>query len=128
MPLTTNPAIEEAVAQLDQDGLRVSLHADGDYAVLILDEYSVPAGWSKSRIRLLLKLPLSFPNGNPDMFWTDQDLRLADGREPEQAQLIEAILERSWRRFSWHPSTWVPGRDDIRTYLAFVDRRLTQLK
>jgi hypothetical protein len=37
---------------------------------------------------------------------------------------IETILGREWMRFSWHPANWRPGRDNLTTYLGFVERRL----
>lgn len=121
-----NAAIDAAVVELEDRGFTVTRCEESGYAVLILEAYPLPQGWSKSEIRLLLKLPVSFPNGKPDMFWTDKDLTLADGSDPEQAQVVETICGSEWRRFSWHPQSWTPANDDIHTFLAFVDRRLSQ--
>lgn len=124
----TNAAIETAVRQLEDRGFEVTRCDDVKYAVLILEAYRLPPGWSKTETRLLLKLPASFPNGKPDMFWTDEDLTLASGGEPSKAQVFEVICGRRWRRFSWHPQGWTPGKDDIHTFLEFVDQRLAQRK
>jgi E2/UBC family protein E len=124
----SNPGIDDAVAQLEKRGFRVTRCEHEGYAVLILEEYAVPPGWSKRATRMLLKLPVSFPNGKPDMFWTDRDLTLAGGAVPDRADSFESIGGASWRRFSWHPQTWTPGKDDIGTFLEFIDRRLAQRK
>lgn len=124
----SNAAIDAAVEELESRGFKVTRCAEKNYASLILEQYELPRGWSKSRTRLLLRLPVSFPNGKPDMFWTDDDLTLANGAEPDRARVFENICGHRWRRFSWHPTTWTPGKDDIHTFLEFVDRRLAQRK
>jgi ubiquitin-protein ligase len=102
-----------------------AVDAEG-WAIVIFHEYPVPAGYSKRKIELLLKIPLSYPNGRPDMFWTDKDFVLANGVVPKSTELIEVILGKEWRRFSWHPQNWNPGVDDLRTYLEFVNNRLAK--
>ena len=124
----SNAAIDSAVAELEGRGFQVTRCHESGYAVLVLHSYPVPSGWSKPEISLLLRLPRSFPNGKPDMFWTDDDLTLSGGCEPDRARVFENICGNRWRRFSWHPQAWSPGRDDIHTYLEFVDRRLAQRK
>jgi hypothetical protein len=116
--------IRDAATVVEGMGYSVTLHHEGGLGVLLIAAYPLRSGWSKSSTRLLLKLPPSFPAGKPDMFWTDQDLVLANGAVPKQAGHIEVILGASWRRFSWHPSSWKPGVDDIRTFFEFVARRL----
>lgn len=125
MSALTDP-IREAVKLLENDGLKVILQEEQGMGIVLIDAYRLPPGWSKSSTKLLLKLPASFPVGNPDMFWTDEDLVLEGGGIPKNGEQIEIILGQRWRRFSWHPATWNPGADDIRTYLQFVDRRFQQ--
>jgi hypothetical protein len=60
------------------------------------------------------------------MFWTDEDLLLANGSVPRSGDAIETALGRRWRRFSWHPANWNPGSDNLRTYLEFVNTRLAK--
>jgi hypothetical protein len=118
--------IREAVEALRKGGYAVELHEEKGVAVVVIQDYMLPAGWIKQIISLLLKVPASYPAGNPDMFWTDEDLTLVGGAIPKQADLIEEILGRRWRRFSWHPASWNPGADDLRTYLQFIARRLAR--
>lgn len=121
-------AIKEATEELREAGFDVELFAEASQAIAIIHAYPVPFGWSIDATRLLLKLPASFPNGKPDMFWTDINLTLRGGCVPFKGDVTETIRGEKWRRFSWHPSTWIPGRDGLPTYLEFVNRRLAQRK
>ena len=111
---------------LRREGFSIELiEADG-WANIIVHKHFVPAGYSKSLTDLLLKFPISYPNGRPDMFWTDEDLTLAGGQIPQSADSIESLLGKPWRRFSWHPQNWNPGVDNLMTYLEFVNNRLAK--
>jgi hypothetical protein len=101
------------------------LEADG-WANLLFAKYPLPGGYSKVTSDLLLKFPLSYPNGKPDMFWVEPDVTLANGKAPQSAEAIETAIGRTWRRFSWHLQNWNPGRDNARTYLDFVNARLAK--
>ena len=106
-----------AVSMIEADGL----------AYLVLDEFPLPRGYNKASTRLMLKVPLSYPNGNPDMFWIYADVRLAAVTPPANTNQ-ESALGAAWLRFSWHPQKWNPGSDDIATYLDFVETRLALAK
>jgi hypothetical protein len=97
-----------------------ALEAEG-YIQVLFHGYKLPAAYTKTSTELLVKLPMSYPNGRPDMFWTDVDLGLNGKDMPNQSNVIETILGKKWRRFSWHPQNWNPGRDNLTTYLEFVN-------
>lgn len=126
--MVNNAVIDKEVEELRKKRFSVARSDTDKLVILTISAYPLPAGWSKKATQLLLKLPASYPNGKPDMFWTDEDLLLADGGVPHKGDVIEDIEGRSWRRFSWHPKTWTPGRDNIHSFFAFIDRRLAQLK
>jgi len=107
-------------------GYRVTVVEADSIGNVVFTDYSVPLGYSKTTSTLLVRAPLSYRNGRPDMFWTDIDLMLAQGGVPAQAENIETYLGRQWRRFSWHLQNWNPATDDLRTYLEFVDNRLAK--
>ena len=112
------------VEGLRASGLTVELvEADG-VVYLRFEDYSVPTYYSKQCTTLLLRLPMSYPNGNPDMFWTDVDLVCSNGHTPTQADQIETYLGKQWRRFSWHPQGWNPGTGNLLMYLEFVNSGL----
>ncbi len=108
------------VEELRVEGWKIDLlEADG-WAYMVFHDYPLSHAYSKSRTRLLLKFPLSYPDGRPDMFWTEKDVTLKDGRVPRNADSIEAYIGQEWRRFSRHPQNWNPAVDNLRTYLEFV--------
>ncbi len=113
-----------AVNCLREVGYSIDVQVADGVVNLIFHNYRVPIGFSKPAPELLIKLPISYPNGKPDMFWTDVDLTLAGGQIPRSADQIEAALGKQWRRFSWHLVTWNPGTDDLLTYLEFINNRL----
>ncbi len=112
------------IEELRSDGFVIEALAADGWLNIVIRDYPIPRGFSKRLSSLLLRFPLSYPNGKPDMFWTDTDVVLSDGKIPDKAEQIETALGRQWRRFSWHPAAWNPVTDNLRTYLEFVNRRL----
>jgi hypothetical protein len=117
----------EEVEDLRREGHVVDVSEAEGWANVVFQNYSLPVGYNKKETKLLLKFPMSYANGRPDMFWTDEELLLADGRCPRNADSIETALGKKWRRFSWHPQAWNPGTDNLRTYLEFVNARLAKV-
>ena len=118
--------ITEEVDALVTDGFAIDIAEESNWINAVFHEYPVPPTYSKNQTELLIRLPVSYPNGHPDMFWTDVDLATKDGRKPKSADQIETYLGRQWRRFSWHPQKWNPGVDNLSTYLEFVNTGLTK--
>jgi Prokaryotic E2 family E len=116
----------EEVEALRKEGMEVELSEEGDWANIVIQDSPLAHGFNKKTTTLLLKFPLGYPNARPELFWTDRDLTLADGSVPASAEVFEQHLGREWRRFSWHPSSWNPGVDNLRTYLEFVNNRLAK--
>ena len=114
------------VEELRTEQHEIELHNDRGGPVVIIKNYPVLPGFSATSTELLLRFPPSYPNGKPDMFWTSQTLVLKGGGVPKNADSIETIVGRQWRRFSWHISAWNPGRDNLRTFLEFVNSRFAQ--
>lgn len=114
------------VEELIHEGLKVELREVEGLAFLIISGFYLPPGYNKNSTDLLLKFLPSYPSGRPDMFWTDEDVLLVNGGIPKNAEVIETYLGRKWRRFSWHPGNWNPVRDNLRTYLEFVNNRLSK--
>lgn len=116
----------QEVEDLKNDGYAVELIEAEGWANVLFHRYPLPPGFNKKTTELLLKMPMSYPNGRPDMFWTDEDLMLQGGGVPKSAESIEEHLGRRRRRFSWHPQNWVPGVDNLRSFLEFVNNRLAK--
>lgn len=120
--------IAREVDLLRQDGLQVDASEIPGWWCVVIHALRLPNGYSKAATEVLLKLPRAYPNGKPDMFWTDEDLKLASGEVPRRADVVECLLGKQWRRFSWHPGNWRPGNDDLRTFVSFVRARLARVE
>lgn len=117
----------ELVREIEEvrgEGHAVDLVEAEGWANAVFSAYRVPPGFNKTATALLVKFPMSYPNGRPAMFWTDESLLLKDGRPPQSAELIESALGSRWRRFSWHPQSSNPAINSVRTYLEFINARL----
>lgn len=86
-------------------------------------EADLPSGWNKPATQVSFVLPVPFPAAQPDCFFVDADLRLANGAMPVNSG-IQPLNGVPLVWFSWHVSTWTPSRDNIATYIRFVERRL----
>ncbi len=116
-----NEILNHEVDTLVTSGYLVELIEAEGFNNIKFHKYPLPILYNKSITNLLLRFPISYPNGKPDMFWTDEDLLLSDGRIPNKADQIESYLGQHWRRFSWHATTWNSGLDNLSMYLEFVN-------
>lgn len=109
------------VEELRGLGYTVDINETDGVINLIIGDYPLPPTYNKRQTTLLLRLPISYPNGNPDMCWTDPDVMCLNGQIPTKADQVETYLGRQWRRFSWHPQGWNPGTGNLIMYLEFVN-------
>lgn len=103
----------------------VALHDEPQgWRFLVISDYALPAGFTPSRVQLLLKLPPSFPDAAPDMFWVRPTVRTPSGCVP-RSTCIERLLGRDWQRFSWHlkQGAWRPGISTLGDFLRCVASR-----
>lgn len=127
--MTTIPVLDEHVQKLREVGYECSVDAASDgFFHLLIGKVIVPPAFSRTTVRVLVKIPRSYPNGKPDMFWVDEPFLLANGSVPEKGDVVETISGQLWRRFSWHPTTWNPAVDNLITYVQFVRGRLSLCK
>lgn len=119
------PQLADEIEALRRDGHIIEVVVAEGWICVLFRAYELPRHFNKPATDLLLKLPLSFPNGKPDMFWTEVDVSLATGACPRRAGEVETALGKRWRRFSWHPKSWNPATDNLHTFLEFVNRRLS---
>lgn len=111
------------------DPAQAEVHEGSDgWSFLVLSGYRVPTGYTPDTLRLLLKLPPTFPDAAPDMFWVLPALRTHTGGVP-RATSTERLLGDDWQRFSWHlaPGAWVPGTSTLRDFLRCVAARFQKL-
>jgi hypothetical protein len=101
--------------------------ADG-WSFLIIANYALPPGFQPERVTLLVKLPPTFPDAAPDMFWVHPEVKTPAGSVPRSTS-IEQLLNKNWQRFSWHlaPGAWTPGVSTLRDYLRCISARFMRL-
>jgi hypothetical protein len=108
---------------------RTTMHPAPDgWSFLVIRDYVLPNGFSPDRVELLLKLPPTFPDAAPDMFWVHPAVKTPSGALP-RATSGEQILGMEWQRFSWHlvPGAWKPGISTLRDYLRCIAARFLRL-
>jgi hypothetical protein len=96
----------------------------GGWVFLILERYVPGNGYEPGNVRVLVKLPPTFPDARPDMFWVSPAVRTRAGTVPAGAT-DETLLGTRWQRFSWHlkEGAWVPGVSTLRDYMRVIRAR-----
>jgi hypothetical protein len=91
-----------------------------------VSDVPLPAGeWNRTLTNIYFLVPIGYPMARPDSFWTEPDLRLANGSLPKGSSPQTPPFggePKMW--FSWHPSSWSPNRDDLLTYTRLILDRL----
>jgi len=108
---------------------RATVHADaGGWFFLVVSDYALPTGYTPNRVQLLLKLPPTFPDAAPDMFWLYPEVKAPTGNMPRSTS-TERLLNQDWQRFSWHlvPGAWKPGVSSLRDYLRCIAARFLRM-
>jgi hypothetical protein len=102
---------------------------EGSRRLVIARGQELPAHWNRRSTDILLQVPQGYPLAALDMFWVTPGLSLADGRQPQNADQLEAYAGRTWQRFSWHyppGHRWNPATDSLLSHLRFARVRLGQ--
>ena len=115
-----------AEAGVDPD--RVTVHAEAGWSFVVISDYALPPGFEPGRVQLLVKLPPTFPDAAPDMFWAWPAAKAPGGGLPRSTSM-ERLLGQDWQRYSWHlaPGAWKPGVSSLRDYLRCVAARFLRL-
>ncbi len=101
---------------------------------VIIKRWSLPPGWNKPETAVLVMIPAGYPMTPPDNFYTDNDLRLANGTSPGNSSPNQPQIGRQWVRFSYHVESadWRPSADllsghNLLTFLTGVAKRLSEV-
>lgn len=100
------------------------MQPDG-WQFLVYRGFRIPSEYRPDRIDLLIKLPPTFPEAAPDMFWVSPAVVIATtGGSPRGTGNV-TLLNQSWQQFSWHlkPGAWRPGVSDVRDFLRCIQGR-----
>ena len=98
------------------------VQASGEIRVII-SNFPFPEQYTPRASKLMLRLPAGYPNANPDMFWTNPDVKLTNGAYPLNAGYLDPTAD-GWQRWSRHDYGWRGGIDNLRTKLASVRREI----
>lgn len=96
-------------------------------AVVAVPDLPLGPGWNQPATEVLFLVPTAYPAAQPDCFYTDPQLRLAAGQLPSNTALNE-LDGRQLLWFSWHLVSWHPHRDNLVSYLRFIERRLHDVR
>lgn len=120
------PKLETELASL-RELYAIETAEDSAVISLVFKGFLLGDGFNVAASDLLVRVPRTYPDAGPDMFWVDQGVKLATGAVPQGAESIETHLGRPWRRFSWHRrGPWNPNFNNMQTYIEFVRRRLRE--
>jgi hypothetical protein len=92
-------------------------------AVVAVPNVPLGPGWNQPTTEVCFVVPTAYPAAQPDCFYTDPQLRLAGGQLPTNSALNE-LDGRQLLWISWHLAGWHPHRDNLVSYLRFIERRL----
>jgi len=99
-------------------------------ALIEINNFELPSGWSKSSISIRFIAPIGYPFGKPDCFWTDPDLKVQKNGSPPQNTGLNQIPEvpGQFLWFSWHLAQWNPNKDNLSTYTHVIESRLKEIR
>jgi len=97
---------------------------DGTF-VITIPFIPLNGGWNQDRVSVAFIAPVGFPLSQPDCFWTDDSLRLANGGLPKNTGFQTppfASNPKLW--FSWHLAAWNPARNSLKSFIGAIRERL----
>jgi hypothetical protein len=96
---------------------------------LVIDEYSLPDVYNPALVTLLIRFPANYPDAAPDMFYTQQVVKLrASGSDPEACGGRVIFLNLEWQQWSRHfdPKAWRSMIDGLETYMGSIRTELAR--
>lgn len=115
-----------AVLQARFPGTTAQPLADEVFCVVV-PEVPLSAAWSKPSTTVYFLAPAGYPMARPDCFWIEEQVRLANGQNPQSSAVPNQIpgtgISGLW--FSWHlECEWDPNRDTLCTWMNSILERL----
>lgn len=106
----------------------------GDEVHVLLKAFDFPAAYTPRQAAVLLRLPATYPDAAPDMFWTQPNITLTSGANPHQCSHfevpgagkgVEIYKDTKWQRWSRHfEGGWIVGRHGLRFFVASIKKDL----
>lgn len=124
--ITLLPSADQAFVERAAPG--ATIEVESGMTCVVIPEFALPAGFTDAAADLLIRLGPGYPDVPPDMWWFSPAVGRADGTPIAATQVTEAILGRSWQRWSRHftPGAWRTGTDTLESYVALVKSELAK--
>lgn len=100
---------------------------DGTYIIQI-PNVNLHEGWNMKQTTIWFHVPHGYPVAKPDCFWTDRNLRLANGMMPMNTGFNPMPDQSNELWFSWHAEKWNPNKDNLLTYMHMIEARLREIR
>lgn len=119
---------EPDIAFLNQQDAAFEVAVESGMTCVVLNEWSLPAGFDRATTDLLVRLNPGYPDVQPDMWWFDPPVHLANGESLPATGVVEQHLGRSWQRWSRHftAGQWQAGVDGLESFLALIRNDLVR--
>lgn len=119
---------EPDTAFLTQQDTAFEVTVESGMTCVVLNEWPLPAGFDRCMTDLLIRLNPGYPDVQPDMWWFDPPVHLANGQPLPATNAVEQHLGRSWQRWSRHFSAgqWQAGVDGLESFLALIRNDLVR--
>jgi hypothetical protein len=102
--------------------------SDAGVRRLIVYDYAVPAGYSRDRVDLYLRIESGYPDVQIDMVYFHPPVAKVSGRGIN-ALSRQAFDGKDWQQWSRHRTSenpWRPGLDNVETHLELVHEWLAR--
>jgi hypothetical protein len=99
----------------------------GGQDLLVVPMVPLPPGWNRPAATVSILVPTGYPHARLDCFYTEPDLRLANGADPANSS-VQAVFGGQYRWFSWHVTSWDPVTGTLDRYVRFCESRLKEAR
>jgi hypothetical protein len=108
---------------LKASGFEFELTQPGDIH-LVLKGWDFPEAYSPGKADILIVIPPGYPMTPLDMWWTSPTVKLGNGALPQASEHHQRYGERQWQRWSRHYQPWRAGVDDLRSFIAAMNKEI----
>ncbi len=111
---------------LERAGIEYRVFEENDMLNVELIDFDLPTGLNAARANVSFRLPASYPDTAPDMWWIIPHLTPVNGGAIPATEQIETHDGRSWQRWSRHldPNLWRSGIDGLESYVRLLRNEL----
>jgi len=119
-------AYEVALAASRYSHTKSAEFDDEDGSWVVIKDFPLPPGYNYERTDVLVLLPPNYPQTPPDWFYVDDNLRLANGAEPDHVFYNDTLYDpndelfgsappqmRGWTACCLHIRSWKPAANPL---------------